>query len=96
MTDNLIGYRNDIENVSELAQVLFRCEAGLLRELDRAITAAGFRTRNEWFRAQVRKALEDAEKRKVLDVLEKLTVEGITDEEIVSMVKGWRARKSHA
>ena len=80
--------------MSELVQVLFRCEASLVRQLDRAITAAGFRTRNEWFRAQVRKALDDAERREALGILDKLTVEGITEGEIVSMVKGWRARKS--
>lgn len=94
MTDSLNRYRNDIDHVSELVQVLFRCEASLVRQLDRAITAAGFRTRNEWFRAQVRKALDDAERREALGILDKLTIEGITEEEIVSMVKAWRARKS--
>jgi len=94
VTDSLNRYRNDIDHVSELVQVLFRCEASLVRQLDRAITAAGFRTRNEWFRAQVRKALDDAERREALGILDKLTIEGITEEEIVSMVKAWRARKS--
>ena len=75
-------------------QVLFRVEEDLLKALDRILPARGFKTRNEWFRAQIREALaEEARRRKVLDSLDRLTIEGITEEDIVRMVKGWRSRK---
>lgn len=75
-------------------QVLFRVDEALLAALDRMLSARGFKTRNEWFRAQIRDALEDeTRRRRVLDSLDRLTVEGIEEEDIVRMVKEWRARK---
>src|SRR6266571_1537059 len=38
-------------------QVLFRVERELLQALDRILSTEGFKTRNEWFRAQIREAL---------------------------------------
>ncbi len=74
-------------------QVLFRVEKELLDALDRILPAEGFRTRNEWFRAQVRKSLEEARRRLVSGLLERLTVEGISEGDIVAMVRDWRSKK---
>ena len=74
-------------------QVLFRVEEELLEALDRILPARGFKTRNEWFRAQIRDVLEEETRRKrVMGILDRLTVEGIEDEDIVRMVKVWRSR----
>ena len=75
-------------------QVLFRVEEELLEALDQVVRARGFRTRNEWFRAQIRQTVEaEARRAKAMAVLDQLTVEGIQEEDIVRMVKEWRARK---
>ena len=75
-------------------QVLFRVEEELLEALDQVVRARGFRTRNEWFRAQIRQTVEaEARRAKAMAVLDRLTVEGIQEEDIVRMVKEWRARK---
>ena len=75
-------------------QVLFRVEEELLEALDRILPARGFKTRNEWFRAQIRDVLEEETRRKrVMSILDRLTVEGIEDKDIVRMVKDWRSRR---
>ena len=74
-------------------QVLFRVEEELLEALDRILPARGFKTRNEWFRAQIRDVLEEETRRKrVMGILDRLTVEGIEDKDILRMVKEWRSR----
>lgn len=75
------------------AQVIFRIEKDLLDQLDSRLHLLGFKTRNEWFRSKVREFVEEADKKKMLKKLEKLTIEGITEEEIVQMVKDWRKGK---
>lgn len=74
-------------------QVLFRVEKELLEALDKVLSAEGFRTRNEWFRAQIRKALEESKRARVAGLLERLTVEGVREEDVVEMVREWRSRK---
>lgn len=74
-------------------QVLFRVEKELLEALDRVLPVEGFKTRNEWFRAQIRKSLEEARRKLASGLLDRLTVEGVSDEDIVGMVREWRARK---
>ena len=74
-------------------QVLFRVEKELLKALDRILSAEGFRTRNEWFRAQIRKALEDAKGKRAAGLLDRLTVEGVQEDDIVDMVREWRSKK---
>jgi hypothetical protein len=74
-------------------QVLFRVEKELLEALDRALPAEGFKTRNEWFRAQIRKSLEEARRKLASGLLDRLTVEGIDEDDIVAMVREWRSRK---
>ena len=75
-------------------QVLFRVEKELLEALDTILSAEGFKTRNEWFRAQIRRALDEATRRRVAGLLERLTVEGVRDEDIVDMVREWRSKKA--
>jgi metal-responsive CopG/Arc/MetJ family transcriptional regulator len=75
------------------AQVLFRVEKELLEALDTILSAEGFKTRNEWFRAQIRRALDEVTRRRVARLLERLTVEGVRDEDIVDMVREWRSKK---
>jgi len=75
-------------------QVLFRVEEELLRALDRILSAEGFKTRNEWFRAQIRKALEDAKRKRAAGLLDRLTVEGVREDDIVDMVREWRSKKA--
>lgn len=73
--------------------MLFRVEKELLEALDRALPAEGFKTRNEWFRAQIRKSLEQARRKLASGLLDRLTVEGITEGDIVAMVHEWRSKK---
>lgn len=75
-------------------QVLFRVEKELLEALDTILSAEGFKTRNEWFRAQIRRALDETTRRRVAGLLERLTVEGVRDEDIVDMVREWRSKKA--
>lgn len=76
-------------------QVLFRVEEDLLQALDRALTARGFKTRNEWFRAQVREVLEEeVDRKRLAQLLDRMTVEGTTEKDVVRMVKDWRERKA--
>ena len=74
-------------------QVLFRVEKELLKALDRILSAEGFRTRNEWFRAQIRKAFEDAKGKRAAGLLDRLTVEGVQEDDIADMVREWRSKK---
>jgi len=71
-------------------QVIFRVDEQMLRKLDSTIEVSGFKTRNEWFRNAVRAFLEDMERRNVIRELRKLTVKGMTEEDIVKMVNEWR------
>ncbi len=75
-------------------QVLFRVERELLQALDRILSMEGFKTRNEWFRAQIRKALEDAKRKRAAGLLDRLTVEGVQEDDIVEMVREWRSKKA--
>jgi len=75
------------------SQVIFRIEKDLLDQLDRRLQLFGFKTRNEWFRAKVREFVEEADKKKMLKKLDKLTIEGINEQEIVQMIKDWRKGK---
>lgn len=74
-------------------QVLFRIERELLEALDNVLSLEGFRTRNEWFRAQIRKALGEASRKRLAGVLDRLSVEGIREEDIAEMVREWRSNK---
>jgi metal-responsive CopG/Arc/MetJ family transcriptional regulator len=77
------------------SQVIFRIEKDLLDQLDSRLRLFGFKTRNEWFRAKVREFVEEADKKKMLKKLDKLTIEGIEEQEIVQMVKDWRKGKGN-
>ena len=74
-------------------QILFRVPKETLDELDEAISVRGFRTRNEWLRAQIRLFLEETRRSRLRELLDKTTTEGIREEDIVAMVKEWRERK---
>ena len=71
-------------------QVIFRIDKGLLNQLDSRIHISGYKTRNEWFRAEVREFVKEIDKQNMLKKLERLTIEDITEDEIVQMVKDWR------
>ncbi len=73
---------------------MFRVERELLQALDRILSMEGFKTRNEWFRAQIRKALEDAKRKRAAGLLDRLTVEGVQEDDIVEMVREWRSKKA--
>jgi hypothetical protein len=47
---------------------------------------SGFKTRNEWFRASVRKFLDEIERKKALQKLKKIKVEGLEEKDIEQMV----------
>ena len=74
-------------------QILFRIEKGMIEELDQHLSDFGYKTRNEWFRAKFREYVTEAEKKKMMKRLDGLTVEGITESEIVQMVNEWRKDK---
>lgn len=73
-------------------QVIFRVDDRLLREFDNTLAVSGFKTRNEWFRSAVRAFLEDMERKKALRGLQKLKSKGMTEDDIVEMVNGWRKK----
>jgi len=77
-------------------QVILRVDRETLKELDRLISAHGFKTRNEWFRAKVREFIEESKKQAMLKKLAKLDIEGIEEQEIIEMVRDWRKRKKAA
>ena len=74
--------------------MILRIDREILNELDAHLTKEGFKTRNEWFRTKVREFIEESKKKRMLGKLDKLTVKGITEDEIVEMVKDWRKRKA--
>ena len=73
-------------------QVIFRIEEKLLEKLDSSLKASGFKTRNEWFRNEIRTFLEEMERKKSLKLLDRLTVEGMTENDVALMVKEWRQK----
>ena len=77
-------------------QVILRVDRETLKELDRLLSAHGFKTRNEWFRAKVREFIEESKKLSMQKKLAKLDVEGIDEQEIVAMVHDWRRKKKAA
>lgn len=74
-------------------QVIFRVDNKLLKKLDKSISQAGFKTRNEWFRNAIRNYLEEVERKRALKDIQKLKVEDVSEEEILEMVKTWRKKK---
>jgi len=74
-------------------QVILRVDRETLKELDRLLSAHGFKTRNEWFRAKVREFIEESKKLSMQKKLARLDVEGIDEQEIVAMVHDWRRKK---
>ncbi|MBM4250223.1 MAG: hypothetical protein FJ149_12560 [Euryarchaeota archaeon] len=77
-------------------QVILRVDRETLKELDRLLSAHGFKTRNEWFRATVREFIEESKKQEMLGKLSRLDAEGIDEREIVAMVRDWRRGKKAA
>ncbi len=75
-------------------QVIFRLDKKLLKEFDKTLEMAGFKTRNEWFRASIRKFLDDIERKKALQKLKKIEVEGLEEQDIEKMVTEWRSEKN--
>ncbi len=61
------------------AQVIFRLDKKILKELDENLKISGFKTRNEWLRAAVRRFLEDIERKKVLKKLNRPEVTGLEE-----------------
>jgi len=75
-------------------QVIFRLDKKLLKEFDKTLEMSGFKTRNEWFRASIRKFLDDIERKKALQKLKKIEVEGLEENDIEKMVNRWRSEKN--
>lgn len=78
---------------SKETQIIFRLEKSQLDKLDRMIKLMGYRTRNEWFRYNIKEFISKAEKEAYDKELSKLDVDDISDEEIVEMVRSWRKKK---
>ena len=78
---------------SEETQIIFRLEKNQLNRLDKMIKLMGYRTRNEWFRHNIREFISKAEKEAYEKELSKLDLDDISDEDIVEMVKLWRKKK---
>ena len=76
--------------------MILRVDRETLKELDRLLTAHGFKTRNEWFRAKVREFIEESKKLSMQKKLARLDIEGIDEQEIVAMVHDWRKKKKAA
>jgi len=79
-----------LSNTMSDAQVIFRLDSEMLQSLDSSIKENGFRTRNEWFRAEVRRFLDDMERKRALQRLSKLTVPGMSDDEAAALAMEWR------
>ncbi len=75
-------------------QVIFRLDKKLLKEFDKTLEMSGFKTRNEWFRASIRKFLDDIERKKALQKLKKIEVEGLEEKDIEEIVNRWRSDKN--
>ncbi|VVB56362.1 Putative nickel-responsive regulator [uncultured archaeon] len=76
-------------------QVIFRLDKRLLKQFDDTLEMSGFKTRNEWFRAAIRKFLDDIERKKALQKLKKIEVEGLEEKDIEKMVNRWRSEKTN-
>lgn len=74
------------------AQVIFRIDEKLLKKLDNSLRVSGFKTRNEWFRNEVRNFLEEIERKKALKLVDRLAVEGMSEEDVALMVREWREK----
>ena len=72
------------------AQVIFRVDKNMLKSLDDSLHTIGFKTRNEWFRAEVRSFLDSVERKKALRRLDRVTVEGMSDEEAAKVAMEWK------
>ena len=79
--------------MSEETQIIFRLEKNQLNRLDKMIKLMGYRTRNEWFRHNIREFISKAEKEAYEKELSKLDIDDISDEDIVEMVKSWRKKR---
>lgn len=75
------------------SQVIFRVNKKMLKELDASLAARGFKTRNEWFRHEIREFLEVKEHRKTMELIEKLTLEGTKERGAAQVVKGHQERQ---
>lgn len=73
-------------------QIIFRIDKELIKKLDSSLNASGFKTRNEWFRNTVRNFLEEMERKKTLSLVKRLAIEGMTEDDVVLMVKEWREK----
>jgi metal-responsive CopG/Arc/MetJ family transcriptional regulator len=78
---------------SKETQIIFRLEKSQLDRLDRMIRLMGYRTRNEWFRHNIREFISKAEKEAYEKELSRLDTNDISDEDIAEMVKTWRRKK---
>ncbi|NJD53406.1 MAG: hypothetical protein FIB07_11120 [Candidatus Methanoperedens sp.] len=76
-------------------QVIFRLDKRLLKQFDDTLEMSGFKTRNEWFRAAIRKFLDDIERKKALQKLKKTEVDGLEEKDIEQMVNRWRSEKTN-
>jgi metal-responsive CopG/Arc/MetJ family transcriptional regulator len=74
-------------------QVIFRLDKKILKELDEVLKISGFKTRNEWFRATIRDFMANMERKKVLQRLGKLEIEGLEEKDIAEMISKWRSEK---
>jgi metal-responsive CopG/Arc/MetJ family transcriptional regulator len=74
-------------------QVIFRLDKKILNELDEVLKISGFKTRNEWFRATIRDFMANMERKKVLQRLRKLEIEGLEEKDIAEMISKWRSEK---
>lgn len=74
-------------------QVIFRLDKKILNELDEVLKISGFKTRNEWFRATIRDFMANMERKKVLQSLRKLEIEGLEEKDIAEMISKWRSEK---
>jgi metal-responsive CopG/Arc/MetJ family transcriptional regulator len=75
-------------------QVIFRLDKKLLKEFDKTLEMSGFKTRNEWFRASIRKFLNDIERKKAIQKLKKIEVDGLEEKDIEEIVNRWRSEKN--
>lgn len=75
-------------------QVIFRLDKKLLKKFDKTLEMSGFKTRNEWFRASIRKFLDDIERKKALQKLRKIEVDGLEEKDIEEIVNRWRSEKN--
>lgn len=82
-----------IYSIMAETQVIFRLDKKILKELDEVLKISGFKTRNEWFRATIRDFMANMERKKVLQRLRKLEIEGLEEKDIAEMISKWRSEK---